>query len=184
MLGKQGVIYVTADQCQYNLLSRDNQGEGLVKKATGFMTNAPCIAMQLQRRCPNKPGRIHHRHVTLEGGRTKAAQVYIYADARSLLRLAAHARSRTIMEVQPGMIVYYLRRGKGAKKPTYRGPARVLAVEPPEAGNECRGTSVVWLSHAGVLIRAAPEHLWMATPVEVSVETAVRGDAAPPGIAI
>ena len=88
------------------------------------------------------------------------------------------------MEPVPGQIVYYLRRGKGNKRPTYRGPARILAVEPPESGNECRGVSVVWLSHAGVLIRAAPEHLRMATPVEVSVETAVRGDAAPPGVAI
>ena len=65
-----------------------------------------------------------------------------------------------------------------------RGPARVLAVEAPESGNEVMGVSVVWLSHAGVLIRAAPEHLRMATPLEVSAEEAIRGDAAPPGLAI
>ena len=88
------------------------------------------------------------------------------------------------MRPEPGQIVYYLRRGKGNKRPTYRGPARVLACEKPESGNQAHGVSVVWLSHAGVLIRAAPEHLRVATPVEVSVETAVRGEAAPPGLAI
>ena len=116
--------------------------------------------------------------------KTKAAQAFHYADARSLLRLAANARSRTLLHPEPGTIVYYLRRGKGTKRPYYRGPARVLACEHPESGTEALGTSVVWLSHAGVLIRAAPEHLRMATPVEVSAETAIRGDAAPPGLAI
>ena len=88
------------------------------------------------------------------------------------------------LSLPPGQIVYYLRRGKGTKRPTYRGPARILACEPPEAGSECRGVSIVWLSHAGVLTRAAPEHLRFATPVEISVEQSIRGDAAPPGIAI
>ena len=68
--------------------------------------------------------------------KTKAAQSFHYADARSLLRIAAQARSRTLMHPEPGQIVYYLRRGKGTKRPTYRGPARVLACEAPESGNE------------------------------------------------
>ena len=76
ILGKHGVILVKAEQCQYGLMSTDGLGRGLVRKSIGFMTNAPCIAMQLQRRCPNKIGRRVHRHVTLEGGRTKPAQVY------------------------------------------------------------------------------------------------------------
>ena len=115
---------------------------------------------------------------------TKAAQAFHYADARSLLRLAANARSRQLLHPEPGQIVYYFRRGKGNKCPTYRGPARVLAVEMPESGSDTCAVSIVWLSHAGVLIRAAPEHLRMATPVEVSIETAIRGAAAPPGMAI
>ena len=57
-------------------------------------------------------------------------------------------------------------------------------MEAPESGSERIAASVVWLSHAGVLVRAAPEHLRMATLVEISVETVVRGDAAPPGLAI
>ena len=76
ILGKHGVIKVKADQCQYGLLSRDIMGVGMVRKATGFMTNSPCVAMQLRKRCPNRSGKIQHKHVTLQGGRTKAAQIY------------------------------------------------------------------------------------------------------------
>ena len=76
ILGTNGVIKIKADRCQYGLLSRDIAGNGLVRKAIGFMTNSPCVAMMLQKRCPNRNGKVHHRHVRLEGDRTKAAQVY------------------------------------------------------------------------------------------------------------
>ena len=62
---------VNMDSCQKNRL-----GNGPVRKAMGFPTNSPCIAMELQKKCPNRSGQVHHRHVTLEGGRTKSAQVY------------------------------------------------------------------------------------------------------------
>ena len=76
VLGMKGVNKVIADQCRYGLKSSDKNGEGPARKSTGFMTNSPCIAMQLQRRCPNKGGYNIHKHVVLQGGRTKAAQVY------------------------------------------------------------------------------------------------------------
>ena len=44
----------------------------------------------------------------------------------------------------------------------YRGPAKVIAVENGQSG----APMVAWLSHAGILIRAAPEHLRMATPLK------------------
>ena len=50
---------------------RDKQGEGHVKKLTRFMTNAPCLAESLRRRCPGD-----HRHITLVDGRAKSAEVY------------------------------------------------------------------------------------------------------------
>lgn len=56
ILGKHAVLHVKADQCQYGLMSRDAIGNGVVRKATGFMTNSPCIAMKLERRCPNRDG--------------------------------------------------------------------------------------------------------------------------------
>lgn len=51
-------------------------GEAPARKATGLLINSPCIAMELQRRCPNRRGHMQHRHVILMGGRTKDAQVY------------------------------------------------------------------------------------------------------------
>ena len=64
-------------------------------------------------------------------------------------------------------MVYYFRRDKGTRyQPIhrcYRGPARVIAIEPSTTR---RATSVVWLSHGGNLIRAAPEHLRYATSLE------------------
>ena len=86
----EGIMKVTGDQCCYGLKSRDKQGEGLVRKTTGFMTNAPCIALQLQRKCPNRSGKVHHRHVTLEGGRTKPAQVYPEGLCRAICQGLIH----------------------------------------------------------------------------------------------
>ena len=55
----------------------------------------------------------------------------------------------------------------------------MLAVEPPE-GAGSRSISVVWLSHSAQLIRAAPEHLLMATPLEIEVGQFTTGPAADP----
>ena len=86
ILGKHGVMHVKVDQCQYGLMSKDGLGEGFVRKSTGFMTNAPCVAMELMRRCPNRCRKMAHRHVTLEGGRTRPAQVYPDELCRAICR--------------------------------------------------------------------------------------------------
>ena len=75
MLNKEGVMKVTADQCQYGLKSRDNNREGPARKSTSFMTNSPCVAAKLTRRCPNRDGTRVHNHVVLQAGRTRAAQI-------------------------------------------------------------------------------------------------------------
>ena len=85
------------------------------------------------------------------------------------------ARSRRLLTYNPGDIVYYFRYGRrGNRKGEYRGPARVLASEPPDNNSQ---SSVVWLTHAGTLIRAAPEHLRKATPIETNVEQVINGEA-------
>ena len=66
-----GVIATTADQCRYGLTAVDERGPGLVRKSTRFLTNAPCIAAELSRKCKG-----NHRHVHLVNGRAAAAQVY------------------------------------------------------------------------------------------------------------
>jgi len=114
--------------------------------------------------------------------RHQAASAFLEAEAKTILRLASHARSRELKTISPGDVVYYFRVGKGAgakAKGSYRGPARVLAVEPPE-GAGSRSITVVWLSHGAQLIRAAPEHLRMATPLEIEVDQFVTGPQADP----
>ena len=60
------------DQCAYGLVTWDNEGgSGPAKKATKFLTNAPCMAKYLSDRCPG-----NHEHVPLLQGRASAAAVY------------------------------------------------------------------------------------------------------------
>ena len=111
--------------------------------------------------------------------KTTAATAFIKAEARTMLRLALAARSRRIRDPEAGQIVYYYRRGKKRVESGYRGPARVIAVE---RHPERAVATIVWLAHGTTLVRAAPEHLRMATPLEYSVHDVVRGEASPPGV--
>ena len=56
ILKAEGVENVIGDQCQYGFKSKDKNGAGPARKTTAFMTNAPCVALQLKRRCPNQQG--------------------------------------------------------------------------------------------------------------------------------
>ena len=76
VLKLDGVRRVLGDQCCYGLKTMGRYGERLARKTTACMTNSPCIALQLQRRCPNTRGYQEHGHVRLQGGRANAAQVY------------------------------------------------------------------------------------------------------------
>ena len=76
VMAMKGVKKVVADQCRYGLQSKGEGGLGPARKATGLMTNSPCIALQMQRRCPNRNGYQIHKHVQLYGGRARAAQIY------------------------------------------------------------------------------------------------------------
>ena len=104
-------------------------------------------------------GSAFEEHLTR---RTVAAQQFHAADANNILHMAARARSRVISEVQAGQLVYDFRRGKKKAEQGYKGPAKVIAVEKGQSG----APMVAWLSHAGTLIMAAPEHLRMATSLE------------------
>ena len=114
--------------------------------------------------------------------RAEAAKHFHEAEAKTILRIASLAKARQLSEVKTGDIVYYFRRGKAAgakQRGTFRGPARVIAVEPPE-NPESKAITTVWLAHGSQLIRAAPEHLRQATPLEISVGEFVHGPAADP----
>ena len=72
LLALEGVVKVKSHMCAFGMMDSDHQGGGLVKKATGWMTNAVKIGEELERPCSGD-----HRHVVLiGGGRAKRAQVY------------------------------------------------------------------------------------------------------------
>ena len=76
LLKEVGVAYALGDSCRYGFKTTERGQEGLARKRIGFMTNSVCIAQQLSRKCPNRIGCIVHKHNTVEGGRTKKAQIY------------------------------------------------------------------------------------------------------------
>ena len=76
MLKKESNILATIDQCQYGLWVLDKDGWAVAKKPTKFMTNSPCIAAQLQKRCPGKESHEKGRHASLLDGVARQAQVY------------------------------------------------------------------------------------------------------------
>ena len=76
LMRKQGLQRVVGDQCQYDLKSKDEEGIAPARKRIGFLTNAACVSKKLNKRCPNTNTYQVHRHLALENGRTRAAQVY------------------------------------------------------------------------------------------------------------
>ena len=86
VLNKHGVTKVIGDQCRYGLVSTDGERTGPAKKSIGFMTNSPCIAAALNKRCWNTKKHQLHEQVTLTNGRPKAAQVYPPALCRAICK--------------------------------------------------------------------------------------------------
>lgn len=76
LMKKHGVVRANGDQCQYGLTTTANGITWLARKSIGFITNWPCIAKLLNKRCPNRSGWQVHRHIRLESGRTNVAHVY------------------------------------------------------------------------------------------------------------
>ena len=56
----QRVYTIIGDMCRFKMTQQDEYGTGLVKKRTGFMTNAVMIAGRLAQRCDGG-----HRHIHL-----------------------------------------------------------------------------------------------------------------------
>ena len=56
LLSKPRVWHVKGDMCAQGMTSNDMEGDGLVKKTTGWATNSDCIAEQVSKRCTNNDG--------------------------------------------------------------------------------------------------------------------------------
>ena len=68
----EGVFDVVADQCMYGLAVRARGGRNsAVKKPTRFLTNAECVADELQRKCSGD-----HMHQQPVGGKAELVDAY------------------------------------------------------------------------------------------------------------
>jgi hypothetical protein len=69
---EKGVGKVNFDFCRFDMKSKDEEGEGQVKKRTGIMSNSKALLEGLsQHNCLGG-----HRHVHLMGGKAAACQRY------------------------------------------------------------------------------------------------------------
>ena len=93
----------------------------------------------------------------------KAGKLFLQVDAQKRISKALHAKSRPLREFCMGELVYYFRKGpkEGSRYGGHwYGPARVLTHEKTGdfEGGQHLG-SVVWVAHAGRIIRCSPEQL-------------------------
>jgi hypothetical protein len=93
----------------------------------------------------------------------KARKLFLQVDAQKRISKALHAKSRPLREFRMEEFEYYFREGpkEGSRYGGHwYGPARVLAHE--KTGDFEEGQhlgSVVWVAHAGRIIRCSPEQL-------------------------
>ena len=64
------------EYCQCGIWVKDRMGCAAGRKPSKFLTNSPCIAEQLQRRCPGRESHEGQRYASLFYGVSKQAQVY------------------------------------------------------------------------------------------------------------
>jgi len=93
--------------------------------------------------------------------RLAAAKAFHDADCSQALKNALHAGPRQRIDYEVGQTVYFWRKGmEGAKKnaPEYwREPCRVILTSPP---------NTIWVNYRGYIVKAAPEHLRLASEEE------------------
>ena len=93
----------------------------------------------------------------------KAGKLFLQVDAQKRISKALHAKSRPLREFRMEEFEYYFRKGpkEGSRYGGHwYGPARVLAHG--KTGDFEEGQhlgSVVWVAHAGRIIRCSPEQL-------------------------
>ena len=95
MMAMPGTYLAKSHMCRFGMTSTDEQGLGLVKKATTFMTNSHEIFKELNIRCKNEESEAsqHHRHVHLISGRARFAQTYPRALCQAVCRGVAAQKS-------------------------------------------------------------------------------------------
>ena len=112
-----------------------------------------------------------------------ARQTFLKADSRRRVLRAARGHARKTQEFEMGQLVYFYRKGRNntsKHEAGWHGPARVVAIEKQGDGQQNRTQgSVIWIVHATILYRCAPEQL---RHVPVGVQGTFRelnGDSSP-----
>jgi hypothetical protein len=92
-----------------------------------------------------------------------AQKMFLQADAKRRISKALHSKCRPLREFVMGELVYYYRRGRGQGSRyggQWYGPARILTHEKTGDFEDSQHVgSVVWISHAGKILRCSPEQL-------------------------
>ena len=88
LINMNGVFIVELDQCMYGLTSTDKIGRAPAKKPTRFITNMEPALACLSLRCDR-----NHRHVLLENGRARAAQIYPEKLCKAIIECYIMAKS-------------------------------------------------------------------------------------------
>eukprot|EP00435_Cladocopium_sp_Y103_P033679 s671_g8.t1 len=93
--------------------------------------------------------------------RLAAAKAFHEADSEQALKNALHGGHRQRRDFEVGQLVYFWRKGTDGPKKNrpgfWRGPCRVILTSPP---------NVVWVNFRGFIVKAAPEHLRLASEEE------------------
>ena len=104
--------------------------------------------------------------------RQEASKAMIEADTDHRLRRALLRKymGQPVL-LQPGDLCYYWRDtpAGSSTKLKWRGPATIIMREPGQHGPH---TDIYWIGHGTVLLRAAPEHIKPATPIQDTTEKA------------
>ena len=104
--------------------------------------------------------------------RLAAAKAFHEADCQQAIKNSLHAGRRSIDDFEVGNTVYFWRKAQGGKIEKnsarhWRGPAKVILTSPHSA---------IWISFRGHVVKAAPEHLRLASSEEHSSLSAWMDD--------
>ena len=88
--------------CRFGMMSCDQEGPGLVKTPTRFMSNSPEVCKKLERRCTNigKADKEKHRHVLLVEGRASACQEYPKALCQAVCEGVALQKKKDLLSIR------------------------------------------------------------------------------------
>ena len=173
------------------LLSLCLAAKNELHQIAGYSPNQWCFGQERERiqsflqfgsHMPTQSLREHEDFETTLQRAERARTTFIKADSRRRILRAARGQARKSEVYQPGELVYFYRKGRNTSKleAGWHGPARVVAIEKqgdPER-NQTQG-SVIWIVHATILYRCAPEQLRRVPQSLTATYESIHGKTSP-----